>query len=152
MSLGGGYSSSFNSAIASAIKSGVFVAVAAGNDNQNAANYSPASEASACTIGATDINDKRASFSNYGSVVDVFAPGVDITSTWIGSTSAINTISGTSMATPHVAGLAAYFQILKGARSPQSLCSYIASSSTKFVISGVPFGTNNYLAYNNNGS
>jgi hypothetical protein len=82
MSLGGSRSTAVNSATASVVSAGVFMAVAAGNDNANAANYSPASEPTAFTVGATDSSDARASFSNYGSVVDVFAPGVAIQSTW----------------------------------------------------------------------
>lgn len=88
MSLGGGFSSSINSAAAAITNAGVFLAVAAGNDNSNAANYSPASAASACTVGATTSGNARASFSNYGAVVDIFAPGQNILSTWTGSTSA----------------------------------------------------------------
>lgn len=88
MSLGGGFSSSINSAAAAITNAGVFLAVAAGNDNANAANYSPASAASACTVGATTSANARASFSNYGAVVDIFAPGQNILSTWTGSTSA----------------------------------------------------------------
>lgn len=76
MSLGGGTSSSINSAAKAMINAGVFLAVAAGNDNQNAANSSPASEPSVCTVGATTSSDARASYSNYGSVVDIFAPGI----------------------------------------------------------------------------
>lgn len=131
MSLGGAFDQSSNNAVAQAVQAGVFVAVAAGNDGKNAANYSPASESSACTVGATDINDNRASFSNFGSILDIFAPGVNIQSTWIGSSTATNTISGTSMATPHIAGLAAYLIALEGARSPAALCSRIQSLSTK---------------------
>lgn len=84
MSLGGGSSSSINSAAKAMINAGVFLAVAAGNDNQNAANSSPASEPSVCTVGATTNADARASYSNYGSVVDIFAPGTNILSTWKG--------------------------------------------------------------------
>jgi oryzin len=97
MSLGGSYSSAVNSAVASTVNSGVTVVVAAGNSNDDASNYSPASEPSAITVGAIDQTDARASFSSYGSVLDVFAPGVNVRSSWIGSTSATNTISGTSM-------------------------------------------------------
>lgn len=82
MSLGGGSSSSINSAAKAMINAGVFLAVAAGNDNQNAANSSPASEPTVCTVGATTNADARASYSNYGSVVDIFAPGTNILSTW----------------------------------------------------------------------
>ena len=88
MSLGGSASTAVNSAARSMIQAGVFLAVAAGNSNANAANYSPSSETTVCTVGASDINDARASFSNYGSVVDIFAPGVNVLSSWIGSTSA----------------------------------------------------------------
>ena len=97
MSLGGGFSSALNSAVRSTTNQGVTVVVAAGNDGANAANYSPASESTAITVGAIDINDNRASFSNFGTLVDVFAPGVNVLSSWIGSTTATNTISGTSM-------------------------------------------------------
>jgi subtilisin family serine protease len=88
MSLGGGKSTSINSAAAAMISAGVFLAVAAGNDNSDAANTSPASEPTVCTVGATDSTDSRASYSNYGSIVDIFAPGSSILSTWIGSTTA----------------------------------------------------------------
>ncbi|KAK3307784.1 peptidase S8/S53 domain-containing protein [Chaetomium strumarium] len=152
MSLGGGYSASINNAAAALVDAGVFLAVAAGNDNANAANYSPASEASVCTVGATDSSDRKASYSNYGSVVDIFAPGSSILSTWIGSSSATNTISGTSMASPHIAGLGAYLLALEGRRAPEALCSYIKSLATANAISGLPSGTTNRLAFNGNPS
>lgn len=88
MSLGGGVSASINSAARAMVNAGIFLAVAAGNENTNAANSSPASESTVCTVGATTSSDARASYSNYGSVVDVFAPGSNILSTWIGSTTA----------------------------------------------------------------
>lgn len=97
MSLGGTYSSALNSAVTSTINTGVTVVVAAGNDNANAALYSPASAPSAITVGAIASTKAKASFSNYGSVVDVFAPGVNILSSWVGSNTATNMISGTSM-------------------------------------------------------
>nr|ADK74313.2 alkaline serine protease P32 [Metapochonia rubescens] len=150
MSLGGGYSAAVNQAAASLVSSGVFLAVAAGNDNRDAQNTSPASEPSACTVGATASNDARSSFSNYGRVVDIFAPGTGVLSTWIGGST--NTISGTSMATPHIAGLAAYLSALQGPTSPAALCKKIQDTSTKNVITGMPSGTVNYLAYNGNGS
>lgn len=84
MSLGGGYSASVNQGAAALVNSGVFLAVAAGNDNRDAQNTSPASEPSACTVGATDSSDRRSSFSNFGRVVDIFAPGTGVLSTWIG--------------------------------------------------------------------
>jgi hypothetical protein len=88
MSLGGGYSASINQAAAALVDAGIFLAVAAGNDNADASNYSPASEASVCTVGATDSSDRKASYSNYGSIVDIQAPGSSIKSTWIGGSSA----------------------------------------------------------------
>lgn len=97
MSLGGAYSQISNDAVAEAVAASIFVAVAPGNNNQNTANYSPASEPTACTVGATDINDNRSSFSNFGSVVDIFAPGTDVLSTWIGGNTATRRMSGTSM-------------------------------------------------------
>jgi subtilisin family serine protease len=121
MSLGGGASSSVDTAVRNSIASGVSYAIAAGNGNaggkgQNACNYSPARVAEAMTIGATDRTDTKPRWSNYGSCVDLFAPGVSITSGWYTSNTATNTISGTSMATPHVAGVAAqYLQSNPGA-------------------------------------
>lgn len=107
MSLGGSKSQTQNDAVAALVDSGVTVAVAAGNDNSNACDYSPASEPRAITVAATDINNARASYSNYGPCVDIFGPGSSITSSWIGKPSATKTISGTSMASPQVAGTAA---------------------------------------------
>lgn len=106
MSLGGGYSTALNSAVDRLINDGVVIAVAAGNSNADACSSSPSSVPNALTVAASDPNDFRASFSNYGKCVDLFAPGVNITSSWIGA-SGVNTISGTSMASPHVAGVAA---------------------------------------------
>jgi len=109
MSLGGGYSRALNMAVDAAVDSGVHFAVAAGNDNRDACDYSPASAEKPITVGASTIQDTRAWFSNYGKCTDVFAPGLNILSTWIGSRRATNTISGTSMASPHVCGLMAYY-------------------------------------------
>lgn len=134
------------------MNAGVFVAVAAGNDGVDARNSSPSSATAVCTVGATDINDNRASFSNYGPVVDIFGPGVNILSAWIGSSTATNTISGTSMASPHIAGLGAYLLALEGTRTPSALCARIQSLSTKNVIASAGSGSPNYLAYNGNGS
>ncbi|MGH8883007.1 MAG: S8 family peptidase, partial [Stackebrandtia sp.] len=109
MSLGGGASSAVDTAVNNAINAGVTFVVAAGNSNANACNYSPARTASALTIGASTSTDARSSFSNYGSCVDLFAPGVSIRSTLPASDTATGLKSGTSMATPHVAGVAAQF-------------------------------------------
>lgn len=127
MSLGGSTSTAVNSAAAAMVKAGVFLAVAAGNDGANAANSSPASEPTVCTVGATEKTDSLASYSNFGAVVDILAPGTNILSSWIGSSSASNTISGTSMATPHITGLAAYLLALQGAKTPAALCTYVSS-------------------------
>ncbi|OAQ65928.1 proteinase T-like protein [Pochonia chlamydosporia 170] len=150
MSLGGGYSASLNQAAAKMIQSGVFLAVAAGNDARDAANTSPASEPSVCTVGATDSSDNLSSFSNYGRVVDILAPGSGILSTWPGG--GTNSISGTSMATPHVVGLAAYLASLEGFPGAQALCERIRTLATKNAIRRVPSGTVNLLAFNGNPS
>ncbi|KAA8909453.1 alkaline proteinase [Sphaerosporella brunnea] len=151
MSLGGSYSSALNSAVSSAVSNGVTFVVAAGNSNANAGNFSPASAAGAITVGATTNTDARASYSNYGSVLDVFAPGSSITSSYIGSNSATAVLSGTSMASPHVAGLAAYLIALEGLRSPSAVLSRINSlASTGYVSSPGP-GSPNRLIYNNSG-
>lgn len=102
MSLGGGKSRALDLAVNAVVSAGVHFAVAAGNDNRDACNYSPAAAEKAITVGATTIEDSRAWFSNWGKCVDIFGPGHQILSSWIGSTNATNTISGTSMASPHV--------------------------------------------------
>jgi len=107
LSLGGGANSAVDDAVAAATRAGLVVVAAAGNSGADACNFSPARAPSAITIGATDKNDNRASYSNFGSCVDMYAPGTGITSTWISGASSTRTISGTSMAAPHVAGLAA---------------------------------------------
>lgn len=105
MSLGGGRSRVLDATVNAAVASGVHFAVAAGNDNRDACNYSPAAANKAITVGATTVQDSRAWFSNWGKCVDIFAPGHQILSAWIGSEVATNTISGTSMASPHIAGV-----------------------------------------------
>ncbi|KAI1816867.1 subtilisin-like protein [Poronia punctata] len=152
MSLGGGYSSAFNNAVNSAYSSGVLSVIAAGNDGQNAANTSPASAANALTVAAIDSDWSFAYFSNYGSVVDVAAPGVNVLSAWIGGNSATNTISGTSMATPHVAGLALYLIAKEGLTTPAAVTARIKALATSGKISSVPSGTVNLIAYNGNGA
>jgi serine protease len=109
MSLGGGASSALDTAVSNSINAGVTYAVAAGNDNANACNYSPARVGAALTAASSTSSDARSSFSNYGSCIDLFAPGSSIKSAWYTSTSATNTISGTSMASPHIAGVAALY-------------------------------------------
>ncbi|KAI5356542.1 putative peptidase S8/S53 domain, peptidase S8, subtilisin, His-active [Septoria linicola] len=152
MSLGGTYSKTTNDAIVEATNAGAFITVAAGNEGEDASNSSPASAPSACTVGATNLQDTRADFSNFGKALDIFAPGEDITSAWIGSSSAKNTISGTSMATPHIAGLAAYLIALEGSKSPAALCQRIQELAQKDVVEDVGSGSPNFLAYNGNGA
>lgn len=147
LSLGGGYSSSLNTAITNLVNSGVFVAVAAGNSNANACNYSPASASAAYTVAASTSSDAKASYSNYGSCVDGYAPGSSIRSAWIGSTSATNTISGTSMASPHVAGVAALYMATYGNASASTIASWINTNATTNRITGNPTGTPNRLLY-----
>ncbi|KAK8094670.1 subtilisin-like serine protease-like protein PR1A [Apiospora hydei] len=145
LSLGGGMSQSLNAAAAAAVRAGLFMSVAAGNENADASTSSPASEPSVCTVAATDSSDRRGSFSNYGSLVDVFAPGVSIVSTWNDGTTRV--LSGTSMATPHVTGLGAYLLTLEGARTPSALCSRIQSLATVGVVQNA-MSSNNRLAFN----
>ncbi len=147
MSLGGGVSTALDTAVANSIADGVTYAVAAGNENTNACNGSPSRVASALTVGSTTNTDARSSFSNYGSCLDLFAPGSNITSAWYTSTTATNTISGTSMATPHVAGVAAlYLQGNPGA-SPSTVGNAITSTATTGVVSGAQTGSPNRLLY-----
>jgi len=148
MSLGGGFNQALNDAVAGAVSKGVTTVVAAGNDAANACNYSPASAPSAITVGATQINDQIASFSNRGSCVDILAPGVSITSSWIGSPTAINTISGTSMATPQVAGLAAYLISLEGLSTPAAVEARIVALAANGALINLPAGTVNRLSQN----
>ncbi|WP_433314714.1 S8 family peptidase [Micromonospora sp. CA-269861] len=157
MSLGGGANSSIDTAVSNSINSGITYAVAAGNGNslgvrQNACNYSPARVASAITVGATQNNDAAASFSNFGTCVDILAPGVNITSAWYTSSSATNTISGTSMASPHVAGAAALALSGNPSWSPQQVRDYLVNNSTPNVVTNVGTGTPNQLLYVVNGT
>jgi subtilisin family serine protease len=145
LSLGGGYSSTLNTAITNLSNSGVFVAVAAGNENQAACNVSPASAAAATTVAASTSSDARASYSNYGSCVDLYAPGSSITSTWLNG--GTNTISGTSMASPHVAGVGALYKATYGNAASSTIDSWLKTNSTANVITSNPSGTPNRLLF-----
>lgn len=132
MSLGGGANSAVDQAVQNSIADGVFYAIAAGNSAQDACRYSPARMPEAATVGATTSSDSLASYSNFGSCVDINAPGSSITSAWIGSNTATNTISGTSMATPHVAGAGAlYLEDLLA--SPQQVRDALVANASPVV-------------------
>jgi subtilisin family serine protease len=153
MSLGGGASTSLDTAVNNSINDGVSYAIAAGNGDifgnpQNACNYSPARVAAAMTISATNSTDTKASWANYGNCVDWFAPGVSITSAWYSSDTATNTISGTSMATPHTAGVAAlYLQGNRGA-SPATVRTALYNLTTKSIVKSSNT-VNNHLLFTN---
>ncbi|HSB08265.1 MAG TPA: S8 family peptidase [Blastocatellia bacterium] len=147
MSLGGGASTALDTAVQNSIASGVTYAVAAGNSNTNASNSSPARVPEAITVGSSTINDARSSFSNFGSVVDIFAPGSSILSSWNTSDTATATLSGTSMATPHVAGVAARFLQSNPGASPASVRNEIVNQATLNHLSGIPSGTANRLLF-----
>jgi subtilisin family serine protease len=147
MSLGGGFSASINTALNNLANSGVFVAVASGNNNGNACNNSPASAANATTVNASAINDSRASFSNFGSCTHLYAPGVNIVSTLPGG--GTGTASGTSMATPHVAGVAALYKATFGDDSFSTIRTWLINNATPNVVTGNPAGTPNRLLFTN---
>ncbi len=150
MSLGGGANSSVDTAVRNSIADGVSYAIAAGNGNfigiaQDACRYSPARVAEAMTIGATDSTDKKASWSNYGNCVDWFAPGVSVKSAWKTSDTATNTISGTSMATPHTAGAAALYLQENPGVTPQQVRDGLYTRSTKSIVTSSKTANNHLL-------
>jgi len=146
MSLGGGMSTALDNAVSNSIASGVVYAIAAGNSNRDACKFSPARTPSAITVGATTSTDARASYSNYGSCLDIFAPGSSITSSWYTSNTATNTISGTSMATPHVAGVVALY--LEGhSGTPQQVRDAIVGAATANVVGSAGRNSPNLLLY-----
>ncbi|KAK0649633.1 subtilisin-related protease [Cercophora newfieldiana] len=154
MSLGGPFSEAFNLLVSTAASLGVLSVVSAGNSGVDASLQSPASTPEALTIGATDVNNTKAGFSNFGEVVDLFAPGVDVLSSYASSDVATARASGTSMASPHVAGLVLYFKGMdKGAyASMHDVVSKVKSLATKDVLTSIGAGSPNLLAYNGNGA
>lgn len=147
MSLGGGGSTAIDQAVTRMVNSGVTVVVAAGNENQNACNVSPARASNAVTVGSTTSTDARSSFSNWGSCVNIFAPGSSITAPWHTSNTAINTISGTSMAAPHVAGAAALYLQAHPSATPAQVGNALISTATTGVVSNPGTGSPNRLLY-----
>ncbi|GAA0474351.1 hypothetical protein GCM10010361_43360 [Streptomyces olivaceiscleroticus] len=145
MSLGGGVSTALDTAVKNSIASGVTYAIAAGNSNADANTSSPARVPEAITVGATTSTDARASYSNYGSRLDLFAPGSSITSAWRTSDTATNTISGTSMATPHVAGAAAVYLAGHPSASPAAVSGALVAGATSGVVTGAGSGSPNKL-------
>ena len=142
MSLGGGKSTALDKAVNAAVDAGMHFAVAAGNDNRDACQNSPAAAENAITVGASTLGDERAYFSNHGSCVDVFAPGLNIKSTYIGSPNATTIMSGTSMASPHTAGMLAYLLSLYPSKSfnpnvaPDLVPSALTAPSTPSTFAG----------------
>lgn len=147
LSLGGAYSSVVNAGIAKAVADGISVSVAAGNNTTDACTASPASEPTAITVGATTSNDWRASFSNFGACVDLFAPGQSITSTWYTSDTAAANLSGTSMATPHVTGVAALYLQSNPTATPAMVQSAIVNAATIGAVQDAQAGSPNRLLY-----
>ena len=160
MSLGGGKSPSLDMAVNAAVKAGIHFAVAAGNDNSDACDSSPAAATGPVTVGASTLSDSRAYFSNYGKCVDIFAPGLNILSTYTGSDSATAVLSGTSMASPHVCGLLTYFLSLQpedtsvfksGIVTPDELKQDLIDFGTVGALSDIPEDTPNVLVFNGAG-
>ena len=152
MSLGGGVSQALDDAVTGAVNAGVTFCIAAGNGDAagnplDACTTSPARAPAAITVSATDSTDHKASWANFGTCVDIFAPGVSITSDWFSSTTATNTISGTSMATPHTAGVAALYLSTNTTATPATVASALINNSTAGVVIGPGTGSPNRLLY-----
>jgi len=149
MSLGGGVSSALDAAVQNAISDGIVFCVAAGNSTADASTSSPARVPEAITVGATASNDVFAYYSNFGTLVDILAPGSSITSDWASSSTATNTISGTSMATPHVTGVAALYLAANPGKTPAEVQAALKTNASIGKISSVPPGTTNSLLFSN---
>ncbi|RSO33161.1 S8 family peptidase [Acinetobacter lactucae] len=146
MSLGGGASTSLDSAVENLFNNGYVMVVAAGNSNTDACSSSPARVSKAITVAATDNTDTRASYSNYGSCVDIFAPGSQINSSWIGSNTATKVLNGTSMATPHAAGVVAQMLQSTPSATPQTISTNLLNQASSNVVKN-PSGSPNRLLY-----
>jgi hypothetical protein len=151
MSLGGEATPALDDAVRRSIASGITYAIAAGNSNADACSQSPARTAEAITVGATDMNDFRASFSNVGTCVDLFAPGVSITSAWLNSDTDSITVSGTSMASPHVAGAAALYLARHPTATPQQVRDALVNTATPGKVTNPGPGSPNRLLFTNSG-
>ncbi|MEU9147504.1 S8 family peptidase [Streptomyces sp. NPDC048349] len=147
MSMGGSRSRALEAAVTRAVAAGITFVVAAGNDGKDACTGSPASVPQAVTVGATDSRDRRARFSNHGRCVDLSAPGVSVVSAWKGSTTATARSSGTSMAAPHVAGVAALIRADGTARTPEQVTQALRRAAVRDRITGLPAGTPNLLLH-----
>lgn len=147
MSLGGGISTALDTAVNNLHNAGVTIAVAAGNSNANACNSSPARAVNAITVGSTTSTDARSSFSNFGTCLDLFAPGSGILSAWITSNTATATLSGTSMASPHVAGVAALYKQANPSASSTTIRNAIVNNATTGVVTNAGSGSPNRLLY-----
>ena len=150
LSLGGKASIAMDLAVSKAIAANIVMCVAAGNSKLNAANFSPARVAAAITVGATTSNDAIATYSNYGSILDILAPGTSIISDGISSNSSTKILSGTSMATPHVTGVVAKYLSKNTSATPSAVEAFIKNTSTAGKITGLKQGTPNALLYSNN--
>jgi len=146
MSLGGGFSQASNDAVDAAFRAGAVMVVAAGNSNANACTFSPASAPLGICVGSTTNADARSSFSNFGTCVHTFAPGSNILSAWIGSNTATNTISGTSMACPHVAGIAASIWSTRTGNNAATTRTQTINQNTANRLTGIGTGSPNRLA------
>lgn len=149
MSLGGETNRAADAAVRNSIRSGVTYVVAAGNGSSDASTYSPAGLPEAITVGATNKVDTRAVFSNYGPALDLFAPGVNITSAWIGDNLMVATASGTSMAAPHVAGVVALYLETRRSASPATVRSALVGTSTSGVVINAGESSPNRLLFTN---
>ena len=147
MSLGGGASTALDDAVRNSIAAGVTYAIAAGNSNANACNSSPARVSQALTVGSSTSGDARSSFSNIGTCVDLFAPGSSITSAWYTNDTATNTISGTSMASPHVAGVAAVYLAGDPTATPAAVHAAVVNNASVNKLTGIGSGSPNRLLY-----